>query len=796
MEPLPNFRATSRRARSSRVVGATLAYIAGPFAFDAAAQNESTDPVLDEIIVQAEKRPERAQDVPLAVTALSAEALRDGGIITLPDLTDRQPSVSFDTAQSFQRTSLKIRGVGTIGNSRSFEGAVGVFIDGVYRSRSGMVLTDLLDIDSMEILRGPQSTLFGKNTVAGTISLASTKPSGNEVNGFVDAHVANYDERYVSGALNVPVGDATTLRIAGSYRERDGFFKSPDTGAQYDTVDRYGVKAQLLFAPSDALEVRVIADAARSSADCCWSAAIALNGPTSPLIAAYGALHGLTFVPAPDAERERAESLNTPSREEIDDKGLTARVQWSPGPWTLTSITSARNWSNDQIDADADFSPADLFVLDEPAEIDSISQEINWAIPLERVDLLVGAYWAKETYDSRRSAQTGSDADNYLNALISANLGSTTCLPPISNIGCAFPIGIGALLPDGEFTREHYFQDSSSRALYGHAAFRLTDKLRLVTGLRYMVEDKQGGVTNEYWYDSAIARAALAASGVPDDGTPRNGFDLIGTLYSPSFVAGIKDDVTTGLLSLQYSVHDGLMLYAGYHRGFKAGGVNLFREGAITETVYQPETADSLEAGAKIDYRGGRARTNIAIFDTEFRNLQINFFTGLEFRTENTGKATTRGVEIENELQLGKHLRLDVAATFLDAQFKDVGSPYLTYLVGRDMPEAPPWAAAVTATYEWPLRGSMSLFVRGFASYVGEHYVEADVPNEQKAPSYVITDFGIGLKTKVWDALLWCQNCGDTTYRTVLFNSVFQPGSLSTYLDEPRRYGITVRARF
>jgi outer membrane receptor protein involved in Fe transport len=781
----------------ARAFGTVGAFGCLACAFALSAQPREPDPaVLDEIIVQAQKRNESAQDVPLAVTALTSDVLRDSGILTLLDLTDQQTSVSFDTAQSFQRNSLKIRGVGTIGNSRSFEGAVGVFVDGVYRSRSGMVLMDLLDIDNIEILRGPQSTLFGKNTVAGTISVTSARPSGSELNGYLDARLANYDERYLSGAINVPVGDATTLRFAGSYRNRDGFFESPDTGATYDEVDRSALKAQLLFAPTDALEMLVIADSAHSSAACCWSAAIVFNGPTSPLIGGYGALNGLTFVPAPDAESERAESLNTPSRERIEDDGLTVRVHYDAGATTLTSITSVRDWSHDQIAADADFSPADLFMINEPAEIDSVSQEVNWAIPLDRADLLLGLYWAEEDYDSLRSAETGADADNYLNALISANLGATTCFPPLSLTGCAFPTGIGALLPDGEFTREQYHQKSESRALFAHASIELTSALNLVTGLRYMVEDKQGGVTNLYWYDSAIARAVLAAAGVPDDGTPRNGLDLIGTLYSPSFEDGIDDEVTTGLLSLQYRFNDGLMLYGGYHRGYKAGGVNLFREGVITETVYQPETADSLEAGLKIDYLGGRARTNIAIFDTDFEDLQINFFTGLEFRTVNTGKASTRGIEIENQLQVNDRLRLDINATHLDAKFRDLDDPFLAYLIDRDMPEAPSWAAAVTATYERPLSAKRNLFLRGFASYVGSHYVEADVPAEQKASSYTITQLDVGIKSDSWEALLWCQNCGDTSYRTVFFNSVFQPGSYSTYLNEPRRYGVTIRARF
>jgi outer membrane receptor protein involved in Fe transport len=301
-----------------------------------------------------------------------------------------------------------------------------------------------------------------------------------------------------------------------------------------------------------------------------------------------------------------------------------------------------------------------------------------------------------------------------------------------------------------------------------------------------------------FWYDSAIARAVLAAAGVPDDGTPRNGLDLIGTYYSPSFRDGIRDDEITGMLTLQYYPTGDVMLYGGYHHGYKAGGVNLFREGVITDTTYRPETADSLEVGIKADYWNGRARTNVALFDTEFKDLQINFFTGLEFRTENTGEATTRGLEIENFFQITSRLRVDLAATYLDATFGDLDSPSLTYLDHRDTPRAPAWSAVTSLSYERPLANGSALFFRGLVSYTGEHYTGADVLVEQKSESYVVTDLDVGLRRddRRWEAVLWCRNCGDQRYRTIYFNTTFQPGSYSAYLGAPREYGVTLRTLF
>src|SRR5262249_33206843 len=173
---------------------------------------------------------------------------------------------------------------------------------------------------------------------------------------------------------------------------------------------------------------------------------------------------------------------------------------------------------------------------------------------------------------------------------------------------------------------------------------------------------------------------------------------------------------------------DRVMLYGGYHRGYKAGGVNLFREGAITETTYAPEYAKGIEIGMKADYWDGRARTNVAIFDTKFSDLQINFFTGLEFKTENVGEATTKGIEVENLLKVSDDVLLGVSLTRLDAEFGVLDNPLLSYLDHREMPKSPEWAATANVTYTKRLPNQMTLLARGLLSYTGKHYVGAEIP--------------------------------------------------------------------
>jgi len=750
--------------------------------------------VLEEVIVTAQKRSQSIFDVPLAVTSTSADKLRETGMLAIPQLTDLHPSVSFDTGQSFKNNSLKIRGIGTVGNGRTFEGSVGVFVDGIYRSRSGMALQDMLDIERLEIMRGSQGTLFGKNTVAGAIALSSYLPDPNDLSGQVELRFGEFSNQYVAATLNAPVGEAGAFRIAGSWHTRDGYFQSPDNGDRYDDLDRYAVKAQMMFQPRDDLQVRLIADVSQSDTHCCWGSAQVFNGPLAPVIATYSQLNGFTFVPAPDAERDRVTTLNTHPEEVLDDAGLSVHVDWSFGDKTLKSISSFRNWKSDQINADPDFVPVDILQLNEPAEIDNFTQEFNLSIPVGNTDLLLGLYYAQEDYDSVQTVTAGTDADNYLNVLISSQFGAVACLPPLVAVDCLFPPGVGALLPDGDYSKEVYQQDTDTFALFAHAVSNLTDSVDLVTGLRWSVEEKDGSVDNLFWYDSPIARAVLESFGVPDDGTPRNGFDIIGANYSPSFSDDTRDNELTGNLILQFYPRDDLMLYAGYHRGYKAGGVNLFREAASTNTqTYAPETADSIEVGLKLEHWDNRARTNIAIFHTEFSDLQINFFDGLNFRTENTGEASTQGLELETQVQATERLRVDFAATYLDAKFDRIDNPFLSYLVGRDTPRAPEWASVLGLSYDRPLGNSLSFRASGLASYTGSHFTGADVTTEQKVGSYVIADASIGLRNdnSGWEVTIWCSNCGDEDYRTIYFNSTAQPGSFSAFLNAPQQFGVT-----
>jgi iron complex outermembrane receptor protein len=301
---MPRRFASALHQRAAAKLGGALVALLLPDAFAFGQAAAEAGRVIEEVVVTAQKREQDVQGIPVSVVTLGRDAIEQSGLQDLRGLTELDPGLSFDNAQSFQQSSLKIRGIGTIGNTRSFEGAVGVFVDGVYRPRSGMVLGDLLDIERIEILRGPQGTLFGKNTVAGAIALSSAAPSFDGVGGAAELRLGNYGSRFFTAGLNLPVNEEVAARVAATTNTRDGATVSPDNGARYDSIDRFGVKGQLLYAPTPALSVRLIVDHAESDADCCWSGVLTDEGPTTPLISLYTELNGLTFTGAPQAERE------------------------------------------------------------------------------------------------------------------------------------------------------------------------------------------------------------------------------------------------------------------------------------------------------------------------------------------------------------------------------------------------------------------------------------------------------------------------------------------------------------
>jgi outer membrane receptor protein involved in Fe transport len=730
-----------------------------------------------EVIVTAQRRSENIQNVPVAVTAATGEQLASSGVTNVENIQTLSPSVTFRQTNFAASTgNIQIRGIGTTGNSRSFEGAVGVFIDGVYRSRSGQALANFLDIDSLQILKGPQGTLFGKNTSAGAMLLSSVKPSTSGLSGTYEATFGNYDYYLVKGAVNIPLSDKAALRVSAVHTDHTGYMKSPQ-GAAYNETESAGYKAQLLWEPTPDLTVRVIGDYARSAGNCCYGTLNYVTSPVTGLINALTAANGLT-VPSNKIDDMQA-VVNPKTPGVARDYGVTALVDFNVGPGKLHSVTALRRFENKQVQ-DADFSGATVMDLDEAFRSKFFSQEFTYSGKTDgavKADYLFGVFYSDEDLNMSRDLRWGAQAQTYWNSLV----------PALAGVWDASP---------GTLTRERMQGTAKSKAIFTHWDFALTDQLNLITGIRYSEENKTGSMANPY-FRSALD--PLAILGV-----------MPGTPYSDK----IKNSAVSGTLTLQYRPTHGTMVYASYNRGFKAGGVNMDVNAAgipggiagakvVTKPTFLPEKTDAYEVGAKVDWLDGRARTNGAIFYDELTDLQVAQFIGLQFGVLNAPSAKVYGLEVDQIFRVNQALTLNGSVTLLP-EAKYGRSSVLDYVAGgavytlanRRFSTAPKVAASIGANLEYPIANDMAITGRLQVQYQDETYTSTSSPFTQKA--YALVNANLGLKSfkDGWHLDAWVQNLTDERYITSTFPTPLRTGDFNAYIGNPRTYGVSLRGSF
>ena len=386
---------------SAAVVGAVA------FGFAGAASAQEGPTTVDDIIVTAQKREQNLQDVPIVVTSLSQEVLQDAGVKDIKDLTILTPGMTVTSTTTEASTTARIRGVGTVGDNPGLESSVGVVIDGVYRSRNGVGFGDLGELARIEVLKGPQGTLFGKNTSAGVINIITEAPSFTP--GWnLEASAGNYDSWGLSGSVTGPITDEIAMRLYAARRERNGFYDvdvgdGPRTLTDDANQEFYTLRGQLLFLPSDAASVRVIADYTRRTEYCCAAVQVR-TGPTYPFIDGTATGTGQR-PPAPGFGAlpfSRQAFSNRDTGQEIVDRGISAEanidVDWFGGS-TLTSVTSFRDWKTTN-GMDLDFTGSDIAYRNQDGEfyaaLDSLTQEFRLAGANDRVDWLVGAFMSRE----------------------------------------------------------------------------------------------------------------------------------------------------------------------------------------------------------------------------------------------------------------------------------------------------------------------------------------------------------------------------------------------------------------
>ena len=821
-------RITSNRLLISAAISTAL-FGSALLSVSAMAQ-ESDDIAIEEILVTAQKRSESLQEVPIAITVFSSDSIDQTGVQELRDLTEYIPNVTITQGTDFG-AQINIRGVGANSRNIGFDSRVGVYLDGVYLGQGPALNQDLVDLEQIEVLRGPQGTLFGKNTVAGAINMISTKPT-QEFEGNVTANVFNFDGLELKGMVNIPMGETVSARISVSHRERDGFVKNvyepdhvpqtwtvlhpqagliflpicdtlggstppgcvsgalgpdvePNTKQMLNTVDTQSFRAQLRITPNEKLDINIAVDGLQSDRDM-------VNG--EPFTDTFGSTIDRF---APEALEV---SFSEDSWETRDIFGANLNIDYAlDNGYSFRSITAYRDTEMVH-HHDTDASAIDFLFIDYSDAYDQTTQEFQWISPDDsQFKYVAGFYYYNQDSTSIRAAQTG-------------------------NAGYLF----GAFKGGGAFSYGEV--ETDSYAFFLNGSYDFNDAWTLGFGFRYSDE------TKDVVYHL--------------DGT-RSGAFGIGTTPPEGYIDSDTYTNFAPLLSLGYALGDNTNIYAKYSTGFKSGGFNLDwvtqadLEAGIT---FDEETVDSYELGLKSVFLDGRLQFNAAAFIANYEDYQVNQFFDLGFdeatgaqltsiRITNAAEVDTSGLEFELTYNVTANLTLNATLGLLDATFADFPGGTSVEVPNPDIPgdvvkvsinakgNELPLAPSVNGTFgfqHYTHFSSMDLLVRLDVIYTGDYFTTIENEKERNLtglapttflfdfPSYGVPntiDYGhvdsfttlngrIGLLSNSgkWEAYIWGRNLTDEFNYVDYFRDFF--GSLSGVPLMPRTYGIEATYHF
>ncbi len=825
-------------ARAVRCALATLA--GGALALPAFAQ-------MEEIVVTATKREQTLQDIPVAVTVTQAEVIAQAQIQDILDLQSIVPSLRVTQLQTSTQTNFLIRGFGNGANNPGIEPAVGVFIDGVYRSRSASQIGDLLDISRVEVLRGPQSTLFGKNASAGVISVVTQLPS-YEFGGHGEVSLGNYNARIVQGRVTGPITDNMAYSLAGSWNQRDGYFDNLFNGQETNERDRWSLRGQLLIEPNDRHRYRLIADFARIDEDCCGVVNL-VDGPTGALVRAVG---GEIYT---DDPFDRRAFFDRQPENRVDNGGISLNADWQFDRMSLTSITSARR-QEAEFNYDTDFTSANLVPTNlNIQEIDTFTQELRLTSNGDGVfDWQVGGFFFKEDVEYSNGIFYGDAFRPYATGLIAAATGSPTVL---TDLEAALGLPGGTFFAPGQGGEVEFEQDNTSYTLFAQGDWRMTDRATLTLGVAYLQDRKnivgRDNTTDVFsslnFVDIGFAQAFGALTGLPP--TPGNiggnpaaaqQADFISVtpcsatspppacnsllgLYPLQFIAPIipfddgrsNDSRMNYTLRLAFELNDSINVYGGVSTGYKSTSWNLSRDsrpfggpdasplGGFANPFYarygtrfaRPEKSTVYEIGMKAQWE--TLALNLAIFDQVIKDFQSNIFVGTGFVLDNAGKQSTQGVEVELSYRPNPQWELGFSGTFMDPVYdsfpgaQGVDGP--VDLTGERPSGIHRQSVSTAATYYWQA-GQLDGFLRADYLYESNVRVVSNVPELLAQRQVNMLNASAGVTVSGWDVLLWGRNLTGNDYLISAFPSVAQAGSFSGYPNAPRTYGITLRRGF
>ena len=731
---------------------------------------------LETVTVTTRRREESSQDVPTPMSVVSGQTLETQRVYRIQDLQQLVPSVNVAYMHARQ-SSVSIRGLGNNPASDGLEGSVGLYIDNVYLGRPGMAVFDLMDIEQLEVLRGPQGTLFGKNTTAGVINISTRAPTFTPERS-IETSVGEDGYFQTKGTISGPLNDELAGRFSAYRTRSDGDIKNEYNGHDLNGGSRDGFRAQLLFKPHEDFNLRWIGD--YNEEDSSAGTRVLYNtGPTINGVNLYQSranAAGATLVNG----SHRKVNLDNDQHVTVHQGGTSVEANWTlPSDFTLTSISSYRFWNFTPANDDG-LNVAATYNAGVSVEDKQYSQEFRLASPKgEFFDYVVGAYYFGSDLDNKSFAYYGPQADIW----------NGTPRGALANIGS---VGNGHIKTD-------------SFALFAQGTWHLTERLDFTAGVRGTYEEKNAWVTRDAPVGGATVSGAAATARRGRTGAYDSG-DLNQYSSSPS-----------GLLNLSYRITDDLLGYATLSHGEKSGGVNLAVGSAPTagadSLLIGTERANNAELGFKSTLWDRRLQLNANVFWTQVNAYQTNAYDDVnrvQYLT-NAGSVRSRGVEFESTVIPLRGLTLNFNGSYNDVSYlsyKDApcppevsqapGAPASCDLSGHQVVGASKWIGNANGKYEWNLANGLQPYVTGSYAFRSKAVGTVEDSDYGQIPSYAVVNLSTGLRGDFnqgqWDVSLWLKNSFDKTYYTTLWTG--GNGGYEGLLGTPRTLGVTGRYDF
>ena len=755
---------------------------------------------LEGVIVTARRRQEDLQSVPAAVSVVNGDLLDNSYTVNTQQLSQLVPSLYYNSANP-RNTAYTIRGLGsnTLSISAANDGiepGVGFYVDQVYHARPATAAFDFTDIERAEVLRGPQGTLFGKNTTAGAIHVISREPSFEPTG---NAEVLYGDHNFVQakGAISGPLfSDVVAGRLAAQITQRDGLLTNVNTGEKLNELDNYALRGQLLFVPADNVKLRLIGDVSDLDSACCTQNFLrvgqSLRSPSRqfPALAA-----GLGYEPPSRDVYDRLSDIDTDLHVDTQDGGVSLIADWDVGSVTLTSVTAWRYWDWD-VANDRDYTGIPIQMVQRiPSRQDQYSQEFRVASNGDaRLSYVAGLYYFSQEISGHPTSIYGPEAAYWL-------------LNPAN-----FTVPIPRNLLDG------YGQEGDSRfemesyAAFGEVNYDVTARLTATLGLRYTFEDKEGAYATRVF-------GGLNLTGLPPATAAELARAKLSIFRPQNYTAADDGGSLSGRFNLAYTMTDDLMGYVSYANGYKSGGLNMsglpldaLNQPALATAVIEDEKNTTYEVGLKYTMFDARATLNLAGYWTVVEDYQANVVSSVETAAirsypSNVPEVRVRGVEADFAALLFAGFTLRASVAYADGENTDypagpcplevqTAATVACDLTGVPLAGLSDWVGTLGFDYEVPA-GTGSFLVHVDSNSRSGYYSDTSASQYTWIDGYNVTNASVGYRfARGWEVDVFARNLFDSDYITALTIQTGNSGLILGQPSDPRMVGVTVRASF